>query len=457
MKLRAFYGMVISNMDEIIEYYRMHKLVLSVLFDSHLVEKILQMEISEEENLFFNTISLDYINDILCGREKNYVLNSYKQALLKEYIISYVSKYKNVKEKKAMLAKCNDILCHFEKVDKRKLRQFYKNTWQIRRDETVKDVDKNSINVINTSVASDYKYLKILCNQHIQVFSLCTDTMCFMSICAFIEECPVLFSNQQFLQNVKMVIEAGQKYRRVSPINDSLIIKIHTFIEKQEQEKQRISELCQKQYMTSLIFAPQFSEVLQTILQTIGKEKFFTTDNFEVFKSVVLDGLKNCAFDKTKKENIRVLLEYFNSEPVASINEIKRELNQLEDTDWEQKNNAFYIYMFELHRQKKLNKVEKLFLLENGVKQDVDLAIYYDIHTFNVVFDQNGDITDLYGFPFTTKGINYLMNVSPEIMENPVYASKIRNIITLQGFGKTSHDIYTENKRILKKIKKLQK
>lgn len=447
-------------MDEMIEYYKMHKFVLSVLFDQNLLQKIVRIETSNEEDTFFNTLSLDYVNDIFTGKEKDYLLVPYRQLLVKEYILNYVGKYKNDQDKSSILSHCRNILYNDNKTNYRKMHQFYKKAWKVRTNQDLDELNEKIVHIIDKSVSSDYKYLEILYSENISITSLCMDTMCFMSMSAFIEECPILFYNPRFLSNVKELIEASKKCLKPSSINENMIIKIEKFITKMEMEKQQIERICKEQYIFSLIFAPCFDNALQIILQLIGQKSFFTDQNFKLFKNVVLDGLKNCVFDSNKKENIRQLLHYFNQQSTSEINEIKRELNRLEDAEWKEKNDAFYMHSFELHHSKKLNKKQKEILLDSNAKRAIDEAIYHDIKAFNIIFDENGDITQLYGSVYTTWSINYLINTYPELFENSIYASKIVNILELQKLVYTNericYDIYAENKRTLKKIKKLK-
>ena len=97
-------------MDDIIDTYLMEKFVLSVIYNQRLMERLILAEESSEENLFFRSEAIDYVEEIIKGKNSEYILNSVKYNYLKEYLFTYITNHKKDARLVNIVDRCRNML-----------------------------------------------------------------------------------------------------------------------------------------------------------------------------------------------------------------------------------------------------------------------------------------------------------------------------------------------------------
>lgn len=434
-------------MDDIIDIYLINKFVLSVIYNPRLIERLIIVEESSEESLFFRKEALDYVEEIIKEKNSEYILNATKLSYLKEYLFTYITKYKKNPNSVDILDRCRSMLGTYKRSE-RQINKFYKKEWEKRRVEKRDSLTLAEINIIDKSISSDYSYLKMLLDKNVNIKNLCKRNYALMSICAFISECPILIYNDVFIENVSSVISLVSDNCKMFSENKNLINKIKLQIKNNLEEHDKINKILKEQYIKSLIVLP-----VDDLVAFLSNDSLsFDEDIFNVFSSVTQTYLDNESLNQDKINNINYILTKFTKINVDKINHIKHRLNNYKINN--DKINEFYFNELELHSSK---HIFKNFINVYDIQNNVDNLIYSDIYISNLILNLNCDITFLYNHPNLIYGINYIINKYPDIIANKIYLDRIKNILNLHSLIYNSGAIDGDIKKIFKKIKKLDK
>lgn len=434
-------------MDDIIDIYLINKFVLSVIYNPRLIERLIIVEESSEESLFFRKEALDYVEEIIKGKNSEYILNATKLSYLKEYLFTYITKYKKNPNSVDILDRCRSMLDTYKRSE-RQINKFYKKEWEKRRVEKRDSLTLAEINIIDKSISSDYSYLKMLLDKNVNIKNLCKRNYALMSICAFISECPILIYNDVFIENVSSVISLVSDNCKMFSENKNLINKIKLQIKNNLEEHDKINKILKEQYIKSLIVSP-----VDDLVAFLSNDSLsFDEDIFNVFSSITQTYLDNESLNQDKINNINYILTKFTKINVDKINHIKHRLNNYKINN--DKINEFYFNELELHSSK---HIFKNFINVYDIQNNVDNLIYSDIYISNLILNLNCDITFLYNHPNLIYGINYIINKYSDIIANKIYLDRIKNILNLHSLIYNSGAIDGDIKKIFKKIKKLDK
>ena len=135
-------------MDDIIDIYLINKFVLSVIYNQKLIERLIIVEESSEESLFFRPEALDYVEEIIKGKNSEYILNSIKLNYLKEYLFTYITNHKKDTNLVDILDRCRSMLNTYKRSE-RQINKFYKKEWEKRRVEKRDSLTLAEINIID--------------------------------------------------------------------------------------------------------------------------------------------------------------------------------------------------------------------------------------------------------------------------------------------------------------------
>lgn len=431
-------------MDDIIDIYLINKFVLSVIYNQKLIERLIIVEESSEESLFFRPEALDYVEEIIKGKNSEYILNSIKLNYLKEYLFTYITNHKKDTNLVDILDRCRSMLYTYKRSEGQ-INKFYKKEWEKRKIEKRDKLTLAEINIIDKSISSDYSYLNMLLDKNVNIKNLCKRNYALMSICAFISECPILIYNDIFIENVSSIISLISNNWKMFNENKNLINKIKLQIKNNLEERAKINKILKEQYIKSLIVSP-----VDDLVAFLSND--FDEDIFSVFSSVTQTYLDNESLSQEKINNINYILTKFTKINVDKINHIKHRLNNYKINN--DKINEFYFNELVLHSSK---HIFKSFTNFYDIQNNVDNLIYSDIYISNLILNLNCDITTLYNYPNLIYGINYIINKYPDIIANKIYLDRIKNILNIHSLIYNSGAIDEDIRKIFKKIKKIDK